>query len=409
MIVFQISSEVNSGSVGRIAEQIGEQVLENEWKSYIAFGRDNLPSKSKTIKIGNRLNLIKHVLLTRLTDHHGFGSQKPTENLINEIKKIKPNIIHLQHMHGYFINIKILFNFLAKANIPVVWTFHDCWSFTGHCAYYEFVDCQKWKTECYNCPQTQEYPKSWLIDRSRKNFKEKKDLFTSVKNLTIIPVSKWLEGEVKKSFLKDIPIHTIQNGIDLEKFYPIDSRKTIELKYNLKNKKILLGVASTWEPRKGLQYFFNLAESLEIEKYQIILVGLDKDQLKNLPKNIIGLQRTESIKQLSELYSAADVFVNPTLEDTFPTTNLEAMACGTPVITFKTGGSVESVDENVGLVVEKANILKLIEAIEIITSQNKNFFRKNCREKAEKNYNKHEKFREYISLYKNLIEINELK
>lgn len=199
--IFQISSEVNSGSVGRIAEQIGEQILANGWESYIAYARDNLPSKSKTIRIGNKLDIISHVLLTRLMDRHGFGSKRATLQLINKIKEIKPDIIQLQHVHGYFINIEILFNFLAEYNVPVVWTFHDCWSFTGHCAHFELVGCQKWQTKCYECPQIHQYPKSW-VDNSTENFENKKKLFNSLEKLTIVPVSDWLQKEVKKSFLK---------------------------------------------------------------------------------------------------------------------------------------------------------------------------------------------------------------
>ncbi|MDR6158518.1 putative colanic acid biosynthesis glycosyltransferase [Chryseobacterium sp. SLBN-27] len=333
MKIFQISSEVNNGSVGRVAEQIGEQVIQKGWESYIAYARDNLPSKSNTIKIGNKADIIFHVLLTRITDRHAFGSKSSTLKLIEEIKRIKPDLIQLQHLHGYFINIEILFGFLAEANIPVVWTFHDCWSFTGHCAYYDLVDCQKWQTECNHCPQKMEYPKSILIDNSSKNFRDKKRIFSSVDNLTIVAVSNWIKEEAGKSFFKETDIKVIHNGIDISKFNTRDPDK-VRKKYKLEDKFLILGVASPWDTRKGLKYFVQLTDILS-DQYQILLVGLNKEQIRNLPEKIIGLERTENIEELAEFYSAADVFLNPTLEEALGLTNLEAQACGTPCNNFQ--------------------------------------------------------------------------
>lgn len=398
--VFQISSEVNSGSVGRIAEQIGEQVLEQGWKSYIAFGRDHQPSSSETIRIGSKFDLIAHGLLTRITDNHGKGSKKATTDLIEKIKQIKPDIIQLQHLHGYYINIKLLFDFLSEAKIPVVWTFHDCWSFTGHCAYYEFVDCQKWKTQCEKCPQTHEYPKA-LADNSYKNYLLKKQIFNSVMNLTIVPVSNWLGDETKKSFLKNHKIKVIQNGIDLNKF-SIQKNNDVKRRYNIGNKYLILGVATPWNNRKGLKFFIELSGRLS-KNYQLILVGLNKKQINDLPSNIIGLERTESILELAELYSAADVFVNPTLEDTFPTTNLESLACGTPIITFRSGGSPEAVNEETGIVVEKEDVDGLENAIYKIKEKSKEYYQVVCRERAEKYFDKKKCFSEYIKLYQEIL------
>ena len=403
MKVVQVSIEVNSGSVGRIAEQIGEKIIENGGVSYITFARNNLPSKSHVIRIGSMLDVYHHVLMTRIFDNHAFESSSATKKLIEEIEKINPDIIHLHHLHGYFINIKILFDFLKKFNKPIVWTFHDCWSFTGHCAYYDFVNCHKWEIECNKCPQKNEYPKSLLIDRSRKNFMQKKEIFNSVENMTIVPVSYWLEKEVEKSFLKNHSIYTIQNGIDLKSFVPIPTRDKIVKKYKINKQKIILGVASTWEKRKGLGYFIQLSEKLNQDEFQIILVGLSKQEIKTLPDNIIGITRTESTKALAELYSAADVFVNPTLEEALGLTNLEALACGTPAITFESGGSPETIDEETGLVVEKGNIDELIIAIKKITSKNKSDYMMNCRKRVEKYFNKDTQFLEYLKLYEQLI------
>lgn len=400
--LLQISIEVNSGSVGRIAEQIGQKAIESGWKSYITYARNNLSSESDLIKIGSMFDVYIHGIKTRITDKHAFYSTKATKKLIKKIETICPDIIHLHHLHGYYININVLFNYLAKKDIPIVWTFHDCWSFTGHCTYFEYVDCNRWMTGCYCCPQKKKYPASFLIDRSKKNYQEKKNLFTSVKNMTIVPVSFWLGNIVSYSFLNNYPIKVIQNGIDLQIFSPHNKIEDIKIKYNIPDKFIILGIASTWEKRKGLDEFIKL-NTLTSDKYCIILVGLHKDQIKKLPNGIIGLQRTENVNELAKFYSLADVFVNPTLEDTFPTTNLESLACGTPVITYKTGGSIESVSDDTGIIVEKGNIQELFEAIKIIQGKGKDFYSIQCRKRAEENYNKNDRFDDYIELYNNIL------
>jgi glycosyltransferase involved in cell wall biosynthesis len=404
--ILQISIEVNSGSVGRIAEQIGESVLNDGGESYITYARRHLKSSSKKIRIGTYFDVYMHLLQTRFWDNHCLGnnSKTATENLINKIKTIQPDIIHLHHLHGYFINIESLFRFLAEFNKPVVWTFHDCWSFTGHCAYFEYVNCNKWESHCFNCPQTSQYPKSIFKDRSRTNFTQKQELFCSIPIMTIVPVSFWLGDLVKRSFLQNYPVKVIQNGIDLDLFKPKNDGDVIRQKYNIHESFVIIGVASTWEERKGLQYFIELEEQLSKDSC-IVLVGLTKSQIKKLPNSIYGIKRTENVDELAALYSLADVFVNPTLEDTFPTTNLEALACGTPVITFRTGGSVESVSEHTGIVVEKGDTNGLKMAIDHIKSKGKKSYTKFCRDRAERLYNKKERFLEYIELYKSLLSV----
>lgn len=402
-VLLQIAIEANKGSVGRIAEQIGETVIQNNWTSYVTYARESNPSKSQVIKIGSKFDVYCHGLETRIFDNHCFSSRNATKKLIKTIKEINPDIIHLHHLHGYFINIEILFNFLKESNIPVVWTFHDCWSFTGHCAYFDFVGCDKWKTHCYDCEQKREYPKSLFFDRSRQNYIDKKRIFNSVENLTLVPVSNWLSNKVKDSFLKDYPCKVIQNGIGLDVFYPKDSKESIKQKYGVKDKFIILGVASTWEKRKGLDEFVKLANFIDNNIYTIVLIGLSEKQIKSLPKNIIGIQRTENVGQLADLYSASDVFLNPTFEDTFPTTNLESLACGTPIITYRTGGSVESVSPDTGLVVEKGDVDGLINAINTIRINGKEFYGDNCRKSAIENFDKRIKFNEYFDLYTEIL------
>ena len=402
MKILQINSVVNTGSTGRIAENIGLSVMEQSWESFIAFGRGQPESKSSLINVGSKCDFYVHVLKTRLSDAHGLGSINASKDLVVKIKEIKPDIIHLHNIHGYYLNIEILFNFLSKANIPIVWTLHDCWSFTGHCAYFDFVNCNKWKTECFDCPNIQSYPESWFVDNSRKNFRIKKELFTSVDNITLVPVSKWLDNVLTNSFFKGYPSKVIHNGIDLSVFNIIDSKLSLCNKYKLnQDRPILLGVAGVWDKRKGLADFIKI-QNKNLD-YQIVLVGLNKTQIKSLPSSILGIERTESIEELAQLYNLADVFVNPTYEDNFPTTNLEALACGTPVITYNTGGSPEAIDENTGYVVEKGDIGGLIEKIELISKQGKRFYQSKCRERAERLYNKDDRYNDYIELYKEIL------
>lgn len=401
-ILLQISIEVNSGSVGRIAEQIGVTAIQNGWQSYITYARNNLPSQSKTIRIGSYVDVYYHVLQTRLFDNHCLASKSATYKLINKINEIKPDIIQMHHIHGYFINMEVLFNYLKGIKIPIVWVFHDCWAFTGHCAYFDFVGCQKWKTECYECEQKNEYPKSLLKDNSTNNYNLKKTLFTNIENMHIVCVSNWLKNNVQQSFLKDYPLTVIHNGIDTNVFKPYNNKKYVFEKYSIKTTSLVIGVANIWERRKGLNDILKLREILD-SNCTILLVGLNKKQLADLPKGIVGVLRTESIHTLAELYSAADVFINPTWEDTYPTTNLEAMACGTPVVTYETGGSVESLTTETGIVVNKGSVVGMNNAIDKILNYGKGFYSENCRKRAENFFDKKFAFEKYLHLYNQLL------
>jgi len=400
--LLQINSVVNSGSTGRIAEEIAQTAITSDWESFIAYGRNERPSVSNLIRIGNNLDIKMHGLQTRLLDRHGLGSKRSTSEFIQQIDNIKPDIIHLHNIHGYYINIEVLFHYLKKVNVPVVWTFHDCWPITGHCSHFMFVNCNKWKTECYECPQKTRYPASYFIDRSKKNYILKKEMFNSLSNLTLVPVSQWLSGILKESFLQKYPIKVINNGINTDVFKP--SRCTnFRFKHSFEKKFILLGVASIWDERKGLKDFIELSKLLNSD-YQIVLVGLTNKQIKQLPENILGIERTESVDALADIYATSDAFINPTYEDTFPTTNLESQACGTPVITYKTGGSPEAIDESTGIVVEQGNINKLVEAINLIKENGKQYYSDACVNRAQRLYKKEDRYKEYIDLYESLIQ-----
>lgn len=399
MKLLLINTTANSGSTGRIAEEIGQSAIDNGYDSYFAYGRLGRDSQSHLIKIGNKFDIKAHIIESRLFDNHGFASRQSTIKLVEEIKKIKPDIINIHNLHGYYLNVEILFRYLAQIQIPIVWTLHDCWPFTGHCSHFMRVKCERWKSECFSCPNKKGYPASYLLDRSTHNYNIKKRIFTSVDNVTIVTPSKWLESNIKQSFLKQHSLTTIYNGTDLNIFKPTDCW-TFGDRLQIKNCKVILGVASVWTKWKGIEDFLSLSKMLS-KDYRIILVGLNDKQISSLPENIIGVKRTENVKQLAELYSIADVFVNPTYVDNFPTTNIEALACGTPVITYKTGGSPESIDLDTGIVIEQGNILQLKSAIEHVAS-NKELYTAACRKRAEKHYDKNERFNDYVELFNRL-------
>lgn len=390
MKILQINSVCGYGSTGRIVVDLYDKLIENGHECIVAYGRGKSPKRIRNIKIGNNFDLFWHIFITRMFDKHGSGSIRATKKLIKQIDEYNPDVIHLHNIHGYYINIKILFEYLKKLNKPIIWTLHDCWSFTGHCAYFDYINCEKWKVSCEKCLQKGAYPASFM-DNSKNNYNMKKELLKDLKKMTLVTPSKWLANLLKESFLKDNNIETIHNGIDLSVFKPLQS--DIRKKYKLENKKIILGVASKWEKRKGLDTFIKLSNDLN-DSYKIILIGISKKDKKKLPENIIAISRTNNVKELVEFYSMADIFINPTLEDNFPTTNLEALACGTPVITYKTGGSIEPINEECGIIVEKGNIKQLID---VIKNFNKNKY-SGCIEQSKK-YDKNEKYEEYIQLY----------
>ena len=398
-ILFQINVTANWGSTGKIAEGIGQIAISKGWRSIIAYGRGTPTSTSELIRIGNDCDMHIHALSSRIFDNQGLMSKRVTKKLVEQIKAIHPDIIHLHNIHGYYLNYKILFEYLAKADIPIVWTLHDCWSFTGHCAYFDYVKCRKWENMCCHCPQKHTYPESFGIDRSQKNYYQKLISFTQIPNLYLIPVSEWLQKLIQESFLREYKSIVIHNGIDTDNFNYVLQNSYIE---QYKGKKIILGVASVWEKRKGLDDFIALCEKLS-DEYLIIVVGVAAQQIKKHPSSLIAISRTEDQRGLAALYSSAFVFFNPTYEDNFPTTNIESLACGTPVITYRTGGSPEAISEDTGFVIEQGDLDGVVNAINEIKAKGKDFYRTKCRERAVKYFRKEDRYNDYIKLYENIL------
>lgn len=347
MKVVQINATCGVGSTGKICVGISEILTENNIENYILYS-----SRSNGFPLGIQCSNDRYIKLqslkSKVLGNYGFNSKKSTRKMIAELKRIKPDIIHLHNIHGHDCDLKMLFTYFRKNKIKLIWTFHDCWAFTAYCPYFDFARCDKWQTKCCDCTQLRNF--SWFFDCSTEIYEKKKELFSNL-DLTIITPSQWLANLTKKSFLGEYSVKVINNGIDLEIFRPMSSdfRKKYEI---FENKKIVLGVAFDWDVRKGLDVFIELARRLDQARYQIVLVGTNKRIDKQLPKNIISIHRTQNQKELVELYTIADIFVNPTREDNYPTVNMEAISCGTPVITFRTGGSPEIVDRDCGWIVE---------------------------------------------------------
>lgn len=400
--VVLINTVAGTGSVGRLTTGLYDTLKSHGYECLICYGRGEPLKGYNHYRIGSDLDMYIHGGLSRITDRHGFYSKKATEDLIGVLKDFAPDIVHLHNVHGYYLNLPILFDYLKQSKVRVIWTLHDCWTFTGHCSHFEYIGCQKWQTGCFACEQLNEYPKSMMMDNSKKNYEDKKRLFTGFENLTLVTPSEWLKGRVKQSFLKDYHTVVVPTGIDLSKFSRINEEISkdnlifqLKNRLNLRGKTILLGVANPWRERKGLNQFENLAKTLD-ERFAIVLLGLNDEQLSKLPESIIGLAKTESIEEMSAIYSMADIYVNLTLEDTFPTTNIESLACGTPVITYKAGGSAESIDDTCGIAVERNSIQGVIAAIDKMMALKNELYTPELCVKRAKLYAKEYRFLEYI-------------
>ena len=394
MKVLQISANWGHGGPGSVEKDIYCTLAEAGHKCVIAYGRGSVPPEIESYRIGKKIDNYIHYAAATLFDKAGFSSTNPTKKLIAYIQSIKPDVIQLHNLLGYYINIDVLFSFLKNCGIPVVWTVHDCWPITGHCINFERVGCEKWKTGCGSCKLTHDYPRA-LVDRSGNNLRKKKELLSGLRNLTIVAPSRWLENLLKQSYLSQYDIKVINNGIDLSLFKPTDS--DYREKYGLGEKKILLFVASVWNEMKGLNLIQELSQIVSPD-FKIVIIGKNSEFVSG--ENVLTFGRTSDVSELVKWYSAADVFVNPTLGDNFPTVNIEALACGVPVVTNATGGSPEIPGEECGGICYSKTAGELYQRINEIIS--KKIDKTKCTQRAGI-FERSKCYRQYIDLYERLL------
>lgn len=393
---------LHSGSTGKImlglaetARRAGHQVYTFSPHYYQRGGRPSFPPIEGHEYFGTPFENMLHLRASQITGLQGYFSWFGTKELLSKVSAIHPDVIHLHNLHNRTINLPMLFAFIKRSRIPTVWTLHDCWSFTGQCPHFTMEKCDKWRSGCGGCSQIRSYPDAF-VDRTRFMWRKKQSWFTGVPQMTLVTPSQWLAGLVKQSFLREYPVEVIPNGIDLSVFKPRIS--SFRERYHISaSKNILLGVAFGWGERKGLDVFLELAKRLDGAKYQIVLVGTDDSVDKQLPESILSIHRTENQQQLVEIYTAADLFVNPTREENYPTVNMESIACGTPVLTFRTGGSPEIVSPDTGSVVDCDDVDSLEKEI-VRICQTKPYTEEQCLNRAAE-FDQFRRFKEYIRLY----------
>ena len=414
---------VASLSTGRIASTLCRMSVQAGHQALLCHSRDVAPNDVASYRIGTKLGIYLHMGLARLTDRAGFFSRHATRKLVCQLELYKPDLVHLHNLHGYYLHLPTLFAYLKQRDLPVVWTLHDCWAFTGHCAYYttaqgaaplggkrrraqsNAVGCQRWQGGCGHCPLKHAYPCSWLMDQSARNWQEKRDLFSGLQHLVLATPSDWLRGQVKQSFLKNYPVYTLPNGLDVTSFKPCQDesfmRDVINF-YGLERsggRKLVLSVAAVWDERKGLDDLIDLAKALG-EEYCVAAVGLDEFQIASLPKGtVMGLKRAGNLNDLCALYTAADLYVSASHEETMGMTLLEALACGTQVLCYDATAMPEIVTDDVGEVVKLGDIHALAAAARRLCASP--LEASACRARAEE-YESNVRFAAYLRLYENM-------
>lgn len=363
MNILYINSVYGTGSTGKI---VYNQVCEAKAKGHnimVACSTvEQIPQnlRGDVITVGNKSDYFFHNIMSRITDSEGLYSKTSTKKLVSKIKDFNPDIIYIHNLHGHWINYEILFDFLVKADKQIIWHLHDCWAFTGHCAHFSIIKCYKWKKGCEKCPSLKSYPKCYGVDNSKRNYERKKKAFTSVKKLKIITPSKWLKNLVDESFLNKYPVEVIYNKIDCSVFKPTPS--DFKERYGISDKIMLLGVSNVWIKEKGYYDFFELSKLLD-DRFALVMVGLTDKQLMEIPERIIGIKRTKNAEELAEIYSAADFYLNPSRQETFGMTTLEAVKCGTEAVVYK-GTACEEIVEKYGGVSLEQDVLEIKKYLE---------------------------------------------
>ena len=394
--LLQINVTANWGSTGKIAEQIGQVVMAHGWESYIAYGRMMNPSKSKLIKIGTKFDVYEHYAENLILDNEGLASRRSTKRFLKKLDLIKPDIVHLHNIHDHYINYRYLLRYLIDNKIPIVWTFHDFWPVTGHCPHFIKGNCYKWQKECYECALS----KSW-VDRSNRNFYYKKSLLQNIKNLHVVCVSDWVSSVVKESFLANHDIRVVSNGIDLSIFKPSESK---QIQHLYRDKYVILAVASQWKEGKGLNDYLAMSQLIK-EDEVIVLVGVDEKIKRSLPNNIIGINRTNNVQELVDLYTRADVVTSLSSAETFGLTIIESYACGTPVVAYNNTAQGSLITNATGICVDDKNYKMAYEAIQEIRKSGKAKYSKECIRFVTDRYNETYTKNQYMDLYNELLKL----
>lgn len=411
--LLQIDACLNVGSTGRIAEDLAKLAQEHGWECYHIHGSRyvNPPSRMITYQPGSVADEYIHYAEHRLFDNDGLASRVVTRRIVKRIKEVSPDVIQLHDLHDHWLNYKILFEYLNTLNIPIVWTQHDCWSFTGGCSYFTLLGCEQWKNGCSkSCPERSCHFMRRLWNKTELHYNLKRELFSATNNLTLVPVSHWLEGLLKESFLKKKNIRMIHNGIDINVFRPLDDISILR-KHGLEGinhvgaKFVLIGVAHPWSERKGLKDYIALSKVLP-PNCIIVLIGLSEEQRNGLPENIVGLGVTRNVDELVELYNVADIVLNLSHEETFGLTTAEGFACGTPGIVYNATASPELITPETGIIVETGDIQGVADAVKQILANGKSSYTIACRKRAEEFFNKNKCFEKYLKLYEDLIDRN---
>lgn len=328
-------------STGRICTDLATALEVQGHEVKIAYGRENVPEQFRkfAMRIGNDTSVRINAIKARLLDNEGLNAIVETKAFLRWAEEYNPDMLWLHNIHGYYLNYPLLFRWIkSRPEMQVKWTLHDCWAFTGHCTYFTMCGCNKWKISCDDCPQKREYPASIVLNRAKQNYKMKRKAFSGIQNMQLITPSKWLADLTRESYMNQYPVEVVYNTVDKTVFKPTVT--DYKVSHGIKGK-MVLGVAAVWDKRKGLDDFIRLAELRK--DVTVVLVGVSKEQIDELPKGITGIMRTNNPHELAELYSAADVFFLPTREDNYPTVCLEAEACGTRVVTYDVGGCKETI------------------------------------------------------------------
>jgi glycosyltransferase involved in cell wall biosynthesis len=399
MRILQINSVYSRGSTGRIAEGISRVARERGHEVLTAYGRGRIVGDGSSWRFARTSSLAAHLLASRFDDRQGFHSNSDTRALLARMDEYRPDLVHLHNAHGYYLNLPMLLDYIAARGTGLVVTMHDCWLFTGHCAQFDAVGCDRWMTGCGRCPQKREYPASLCVDASARNYLEKKKCLDAVRGMILVTPSAWLASLVRRSFLSGMRVETIPNGIDLDLFRPLCNGGKPD-GYPV-GKRVVLGAAMPWTWKKGIEGFFELRRRIPSD-VEIVLIGMNRSQANRLPMGIIGVPPTSSASEMASWYRAADVFVNCSLEETLPTTNIEALACGTPVVTSDAGGAPETVDSSTGRVFGKGEWNGLGDAVVEVLARGKKTFTEACVGRAVNLFDMKARFAEYVDLYESI-------